>query len=327
MDEKISQKEIEQYGHAFSIMLTDSFFTKKEKIIGSEILTFTDIRQVNLFIVRELQYNWKQEAFKLKSPYFDYQAEEVKTAMLNLQNTLSNHISIGKSDFQVLLKSAVVRTLNLLLAPYDYFSDSLDRHSNGYLTTAILKEEVKYLKINQAPLENLVKKLEERKAVLVTGKEAFALLDQILEEVNFTPEDIEPYLAQFSKKLSVSVSRFFSEKTKTSGTEIRPAAKSDQTKNFIDTPKPEKELTTLGENLAKQKVGRLKDCLTINQKFMFTKILFKGDFEIFTEAIDYIDSLDTLSRVLAYLGDTYPQWDRESEEYEEFVELLTKRFS
>ncbi|MFM8834990.1 MAG: hypothetical protein ACKOEV_15425, partial [Cytophagales bacterium] len=66
MDEKISQKEIEQYGQAFSITLTDSFFTKKEKIIGSEILTFTDIRQVNLFIVRELQYNWKQEAFKLK---------------------------------------------------------------------------------------------------------------------------------------------------------------------------------------------------------------------------------------------------------------------
>jgi hypothetical protein len=79
--------------------------------------------------------------------------------------------------------------------------------------------------------------------------------------------------------------------------------------------------------LAKQRVGKLKDNLTINQKFMFTKILFKGDFEIFTEAIDYLDSLDTLSRALAHLGDTYPHWDRESEEYEEFVEVLTKRFS
>ena len=327
MDEKISQKEIEQYSHAYSTLLTESFFAKKEKITGPEILSFTDVRQVNLFIVRELQYNWKQETFKLKSPYFDYQAEEVKAAMLTLQNILSNHISIGKNDFQMLLKSAVARTLNLVLAPYDYFSDTLDRHGNGYLTTAILKDEVKYLKINHAPLEKLVKKLEERNAELVTGKEAFALLDQILEEVNFTPEDIEPYLGQFSQKLPVSVSKFFSEKPKAPSTEIRPAVKSEQTKIFVEAAKSEKEPTTLGENLAKQKVGRLKDSLTINQKFMFTKILFKGDFEIFTDAIDYLDSLDTLSRALAYLGDTYPHWDRESEEYEEFVEVLTKRFS
>jgi hypothetical protein len=31
--------------------------------------------------------------------------------------------------------------------------------------------------------------------------------------------------------------------------------------------------------------------------------------------------------VLAYLGERYPAWDRESEEYEEFLEVLQKRFS
>ncbi|MFM7855132.1 MAG: hypothetical protein ACKO96_25195 [Flammeovirgaceae bacterium] len=327
MEEKISQKEIEQYSNAYSTLLTEDFFGKNEKITGPEILTFTDIKQVNLFIIRELQYNWKQEAFKLKSPYFNYQAEEVKVALLNVQNILSNHIAVGKNDFLVLLKSAVVRTLNLILAPYDYFSDVLDEHSTGYLTTASLKDEVKYLKINQAPLENLVKKLETKKAELITGKEAFALLDHILEEVNFAPEDIEPYLAQFSKRLAVNINDFFGEKMKTLGAEVKPKVKLEETKKTFESTLPERGHTTVADNLAKQKVSKLKDGLTINQKFMFTKILFKGDFEVFTDTIDHIDSLDTLSRALAYLGDTYPNWDRESEEYEEFLEVLTKRFS
>lgn len=325
MDEKISQKEVEQYSHAYATLLAESFFAKKEKISGAEILSLCEIKQVNLFVVRELRQTWRQEILKLKSPYFDYQATEVKEAMDNLQNILSNHISIGKNDFQPLLKAAITHTLNLVLSPYDFFSDILDKHGDGYLSTALLKDDVKYLKINQAPLERLVKKLEERKAELITGTEAFALLDHILEEVSFTPEDVEPYVSKFSNSLPLNLNKFFGEKPKSVSIEAKPIAtvKPEQVKIFSE---PLKE-PTIADSLAKQKTVRLKDNLTINQKFMFTKILFKGDFEIFTEAIDYLDSLDTLSRALAHLGDTYPHWDRESEEYEEFVEVLTKRFS
>ena len=90
----------------------------------------------------------------------------------------------------------------------------------------------------------------------------------------------------------------------------------------IATPKP-----TLADNLANQKVTRLKESLTINQKFMFTKILFHGDFEIFTEAIDKLDRFDNLSQANRFLDDGYPDWDKESEEYEEFIEIVQKRFS
>ncbi len=62
-----------------------------------------------------------------------------------------------------------------------------------------LKNATRYLKINKAPLEKLVEKLEERKLEVITGNEGFALLDHILEEVNFTPEDIEEYITVFSK--------------------------------------------------------------------------------------------------------------------------------
>jgi hypothetical protein len=78
--------------------------------------------------------------------------------------------------------------------------------------------------------------------------------------------------------------------------------------------------------LAKQKITRLKESLTINQKFMFTKILFHGDFEIFTEAIDKLDRFDNLTQAMRFIDDAYPDWDRESEEYEEFYEILQNRF-
>ena len=76
-----------------------------------------------------------------------------------------------------------------------------------------------------------------------------------------------------------------------------------------------------------EKISRIKDKLTINQKFMFTKMLFSGDFDLFSQAIDQLDKFDTLKQATHYLEINYAVWDKESEEYEEFMELVEKRFS
>ncbi|HEX8037911.1 MAG TPA: hypothetical protein VF490_02120, partial [Chryseosolibacter sp.] len=76
-----------------------------------------------------------------------------------------------------------------------------------------------------------------------------------------------------------------------------------------------------------QKISRIKDTLTINQKFMFTKVLFYGDFESFSRAIDDIDQLADMDAALRYLEKQSAQWDRESPEFHEFMELVEKRFA
>jgi hypothetical protein len=323
MDEKISPQAIAQYSAEYASLLANRFFDKKERITGPEILGLCEIKQVNLFVIRELMHVWTHEAEKLKSPYFDYHAQEVKDIFAQFKNILSNHISIAQADLLPLLQSAVDKTIHLILTPYDFYSDTLDRYGKGYLKTEVLRNEVKYLKINKAPLEKLVTKLEERQSDLITGNEAFGMLDHILEEVNFTPEDVDGYLSQFSSLLPIRIEKLYEQKPLIKTVEPK---KQEQTKTFAgDAPKEFK--ATLADDLAKQKSFHLKDSLTINQKFMFTKILFKGDFEIFSEAVDRIDSLETLNHALAYIGETYPEWDRESEEYEEFVEVLEKRFN
>jgi len=313
MEEKISARAIDQYSNVFASKLADFFFQKKEKINGQEILALSEIKQVNLLVVKELMRLWNAEQQKWQSPFFDYEAEAVQKSTEQFKNTLSNHILISKKDFLPLLKLAVSQTLFLVLAPYDFFSNVLDSKGNGLIKVNDLKNETRYLKINKAPLEKLVEKLEERKSDVITGNEAFALLDHILEEVNFTPEDIDGHIAAFSKLIPLSIEQLLEQ----DGVP-KEIMKSPSLKESVDVSVAEE---------TKRKEFRIKDRLTINQKFMFTKILFSGDFEIFSEAIGRFDKFKNLNEALNFIDENYSQWDKESEEYEEFFAILQRKFS
>lgn len=312
MDERLSLKAVEDYSEDFASKVTASFFSKKDKITGPEILKLSTVHQINLFIIRELLRAWQHEGQKLRSPFFDYTAPEVKEELERFQNILSNHILINKENFQPLLKKAVNQTLFLIIDPYDFFSNVLD---NNHVRLVDLRNDIKYLKINKRPLEKLVQKMEEKKLDIIGGKEAFALLDQILEEVSFTPEDLDSYVTEFSKVVQLKVASLYEKK------EVVTVKKVEEkiVEKAIEV-KP-----TLADNF--KKISSIKDSLTINQKFMFTKMLFKGDFEIFSQAIDKLDRLDNLSQATKYFDENYPEWDKETEEYEEFFELIQKRFA
>ena len=335
MEEKIRPEEITRYSKEFATAITNRFFQNHEKISGQEILSFCSVRQVNLFIMYELMRNWVSEGHKWKSPYFDFSAKAVQDALSQFQNVLSNHILIAKIDFVPLVEKAVRNTLALIISPYDFYSTILDNQGEEFIRVSDLKKEIKYLKINGAPLEKLLQKLIEEKQVdIISGKESFALLDSILEEVNFSPEDPEIYLAEFSKVVKVSLPDFFEAVT----TVVQP------TKKVVPAPPVKKSIPvsqptlydqlaagetkpTLADNFQKRKIAKLRDSLSINQKFMFTKMLFNGDFEIFSQAIDRIDTLDSIDQAMHYLQNDYPEWDRESEEYAEFRMMVEKRFS
>jgi len=321
MEDKISTKAIDQYSNLFASKLADSFFQKSEKINGKEILSFCQIKQVNLFMLKELMRLWNVESEKWRSPFFNYESAEVQEVVAQFKNVLSNNISISKKDFLPLLKTAVSQTLFLVLAPYDFYANTLDQ-KKGLVRADDLRNETRYLKINQKPLEKLVEKLELRKADIIMGNEAFGMLDHILEEVNFTPEDIDGHIAAFSQVVPLQIESLFEAK-ENKPAEVKPQPPQAQPKPAVVATSNNKASQT-GE---KKSEFRIKDSLTINQKFMFTKMLFSGDFEIFTEAIERLDNLDSFSQVNNYINDNYPHWDRESEEFEEFIAVVQRKFS
>ncbi len=362
MDEKISLKALEDYSDDYASKVTASFFSSKEKITGPEILKLCEIQQVNLFVIRELLHAWRLESQKLRSPYFDYAAPHVLEALTKFQNLLSNYISISRENFQPLLRKAVFESLNLILSPYDFYSDTLDGHGSQ-LKVDELKNDVKYIRINRTPLEKLLHDLEEKKLTSIAGKEAFALLDHILEEVNFTPEDFDDYLTKFSAVVPLTMEKLYESKVnfpkKPQSREAEKLSVPAEPEKIVTKPeptlttsesrvKPEPVIpnaeskqpapaqiplydqqpgkgNTLAENFQKRK--KIKDSLTINQKFMFTKILFNGDFELFSAAVERLDELDTMSQAKAYLSNNYSEWNPESEEYQEFMEMVERRFA
>ena len=339
MDEKISLEAIAAYGDTYADKVSKSFFSSKNKISGAEILSLCNVAQVNLFVARELLLTWREETEKIKSPYFDYDDADVKDALNHFMTVLSNHISVGEEYFVPLLKKAVRQTLLVIFNPYDFFS-LLVTGKNNKVSLSQFKEEIKYLKINKAPLVRLVQKLEEKGLKEIPGNEAFGILDQILEEVGFTPEDLEEHIRQFSVLLPLDPASFFPAKPPRKNNFPNDVNEKIERAIFVEEPNRVKESDpvnpTLNDRMQKesrpgiynnfQKIGRIKDNLTINQKFMFTKVLFYGDFESFSRAVDALDQLPDMDAALQYLETQSANWDRESREFHEFMEMVGKRF-
>lgn len=343
MDEKISVKALEDYSDDYASKVTAAFFSTKERITGPEILKLCDIQQINLFVVRELLRAWKLEAQKLRSPYFDYTASPVSDALTKFQNLLSNHIAISRENFQPLLKKAVAQTLYLLLNPYDFYSGTLSVAGDS-LKLDELRNDVKYIRLNKTPLERLLAELESKQLTAISGKEAFALLDHILEEVNFTPEDLDDHLTRLSAIVPLTWESLYEKSPVNPPPPVKAEPQpSPAPKVEVPAPAPKVEVkaaapaqvplydqqpgrgTTLAENFQKRR--KIKDSLTINQKFMFTKILFNGDFELFSAAVERLDDLDNLTQAKNYLTTNYGEWNPESEEYQEFMEIVERRFA
>src|SRR3970040_965128 len=99
MDEKINLKAIARYSDEFADKMLGSYFEAKETISGQDILKFSELKQINLFILYELLTTWKNELSKARSPFFDYDAPDVKQAQEALMNALSNHIVISREHF------------------------------------------------------------------------------------------------------------------------------------------------------------------------------------------------------------------------------------
>lgn len=321
MDEKISLEAIALYSDAYAEKMLERFFKEKKKISGQEILVFSDVQQVNLFVLRELFKTWREELKKLKSPYFDYTHPDVKEALETFMNVLSKNISIDRQHFAPLLKKSVSQTLLLIFNPYDYFSMILSGPNNK-LDVASFREEIKYLRINKAPLEKLLQRLDEKDLNEISGNEAFGILDHILEEVNFTPEDLDGYISRFDAVARLESEKFYFKKPE-QPVPANPKESKTEKATLHDSLLQEQK-PTLADNF--RKIDRIKDRLTINQKFMFTKILFRGDFESFSRAIDELDGLPDMPTALKYLDRFYNDWDKESEEFHEFMEMLEKRF-
>jgi hypothetical protein len=197
---KLDLSAIENYSQQYATKLCDEFFSKNSAITGKQILQLSNVAQVNMFVVSDLYEKWKSDTETFKSPYFNFDSEEVKSALQTFMNTVSQHIMVKREVFEPILTKSVDKTLTLLFDPSKYFDDFVRDSPEFTLTQERLAQLSKYTKINKSIPEALVAKMGDEKKTYVTT--ALNWLNEASENVQF--EDTDKYLTMFSTKIPLT---------------------------------------------------------------------------------------------------------------------------
>ena len=166
---QINFEEINKYSQAFAQRLSDYFFIDHQTIEGKDILKFCDIQQVNLLILKNLFEKWQSETAKLKSPYFDYNKPEVKSALDTFMNALSQHIAIQKVHFLPLLVEATRDALYLILDPAKFYRNEIQKYAHSTFSVKRLQDIQKYIQYNKQLLKAFIEQLKK------TGQESIRI--------------------------------------------------------------------------------------------------------------------------------------------------------
>jgi hypothetical protein len=144
MTNKFNSANIQKIAKSYADRITDEYFKDHTNIDGSEIIKLTETKQLNLFIVKTLFEKWRSEISNLKSPYFNFEAPEVKQSLSEFMNVLSRNILIKKENFQSLLTKATEDTLLIFTNPKAYFEKEFKNMPNMKLEPEWIQENGKF---------------------------------------------------------------------------------------------------------------------------------------------------------------------------------------
>ncbi|OEK06809.1 hypothetical protein [Roseivirga misakiensis] len=311
--------------------IIDHAYQSHSKMDGERLISLTNSRQVNSFIIRSLFNQWRNEVERLESPYFDFNHERVKEALKSFMNVLSNHISIDKEHLEPLLTQAIEDAILISFEPKDYLESILNRIERPQ----DFKLQFKYIKTNRELFKSLTDRIgdfDTKSSIL----QAYETIENGETEVVDVPE--------FLDKLNAAnrISDLFDSIEEVVEVPIveepapqpQPIEEELPSEKVADGPvtindqfdQPTKGMT-LAEKLQRKVNKSIESSLTLNEKFMFQNNLFDGDNskmkEAFTSIDQAIDLQDALNRANQYNTD----WDMDSEEVEAFMSVLERRFA
>ena len=143
--EKLNLDFIRQYKTVFSEQLMIQPFREKEMLTGKEILYISPIKQLNLLIVKSLFERWQEEIKRIESPYFNYQAPQVKVMASQLMNTLSQNISINNENLKPIIENAVEDLIVLNYDPANYLNNEIKKRPEILINKKFNSQFVKYI--------------------------------------------------------------------------------------------------------------------------------------------------------------------------------------
>jgi hypothetical protein len=330
MSGSLNISKVNDYTERFSAEVLNTAYATKAKLGGEDLLNLTPIRQINLGVLNQLFDIWKNTASAFRSPYFDFDHEDVKHALEMFMNKTSQFISISREDLSPLVKEAVKDSLVLLYTPENYFEEKLRSIPDAIFNTEQASKFVKYTHIHGDIAKLLQKELIESGSDAVSVARATNWLnDTVMKQAAL--DHMRTIEDQYSEILLLTSNEMLS----SSGSQIKntPAfSSSDESTSFFDTAfveseyhkpivKAEPVVAVLSDIISKNagngemdsvnnrfkvnmttqtedksygtvqvKVDSIAGSIPLGQRFMFVNQLFSRNSEHFEKAIYELDN-------------------------------------
>ncbi|MCC9167786.1 hypothetical protein [Pontibacter harenae] len=366
MEDKYNQLHLERYSKDLANLLCDRHFASHDTVNGPQLIGFTPIKQVNLFAIKELLQQWQHEMANLRSPYFDYEHEDVKEALLNFMNVLSRKILMKRNVFEALLQKAIHDTFLLVLDPVVTFEEKFLRIQEE-ITLPKLQDNLKYIDINKPLFAGFIETLSP------SNRDRDYIISRFRLYVGASQSSrtkIEELTTKFSELLPVTpdevVSKPAPAATPAPPVAIPTPAAPIQEKEVVApinnaqreisapvtpaTPVPNQNLSerfrndrpTLNDNFRKEtpasladshsnrKIDSLKNSISINQRFSFINELFDGDNLTYYQMISTLDGFTTPEQAFNYVNhEIAPKydWSKKQENVQKLLKLIERKFS
>jgi hypothetical protein len=339
MTYKWNSADAETYAKAFSTLICDEYFKNQQTISGGEILKITEIKQLNLLVIRNLFEKWQEDSSRLKSPYFDFEHEEVKTALEEFMNILSRFISVRRDKFEALLAQSVTDTLQLCSETKGYFNNLMRNLPEFKLTPEWIASNKKYFQINKGILDHLETKLNGSTIFANQGIEHLdgIFSGYIADDASEILEDLDGILRLRGSSTEAKKSFFdeaFDQETPTKKalqpTLEKPEIAARVVHKIPEVPLVRKEQavvlpgprslndrltgvsSTLNDKVVeksnslldahnKSRIPSLKNGVSLNQRFLFINTLFNGDQQSYTRSMETLDAFGALGEAQSYI--------------------------
>jgi hypothetical protein len=162
MNGRLNLNSVQSYSKNFANVACNQYFTNKDSISGNDILKFSEVSQINLMIIKILLEKWKEQNDSIKSPYFNFENDQVRLAFNNLMNLLSQNILVKRDEFENLVADAVYQSLFLVVEPLHYFNSKIEALDKKVITKTDLKEINKYIQINNFLIDLSIEKMSNQ---------------------------------------------------------------------------------------------------------------------------------------------------------------------
>ena len=341
MERKLDQALVEQYSEEFTEKVLLSAFADTKRLDGQAILNLSPVKQINLLVIKALFDQWQREIDKLRSPYFDYESEEVQQALDNFINTLSQNISVDRNNLQPLVERAVQDTLYLVFNPTSYYQQQVSAIPDEGIRQEGVLTWLKYIKINRSLLELYINKIQQQSSPVLDSDTATHLLDETIKEFSDPLEETSPHVTAFSEIYSFEPEQLMADDA--------PAHSEEEPTLEPEENKSEEEVTstdfrTLHDHLSQQspanttltniqkkhKTESIREQIGVNQRYMFIRELFGNDPQEYQQAIYELDQKQSYVEAFNFLRHEFAQkhhWKMDSEEVVELLEIVSKRYN